>query len=88
MLHETDVAKQRALAYQFDQRVLGEQAHYIHTYWWNRIVPYRSYMHGWKIGPSHYTNQDLSTIWLAPPKCDECSAAAPNGEKRAETTAK
>jgi peptide/nickel transport system substrate-binding protein len=88
MLHETDVAKQRALAYQFDTRVLGEQAHYIHTYWWNRIVALRSYVHGWKIGPSHYTNQDLSTIWLAPPKCDECSAAAPNGEKRAEATAK
>jgi peptide/nickel transport system substrate-binding protein len=88
MLHETDVAKQRALAYQFDTRVLGEQAHYIHTYWWNRIVPLRSYVHGWKIGPSHYTNQDLSTIWLAPPKCDECSAAAPNGGRRAEATAK
>jgi peptide/nickel transport system substrate-binding protein len=88
MLHETDVAKQRALAYQFDTRVLGEQAHYIHTYWWNRIVALRSYVHGWKIGPSHYTNQDLSTIWLAPPKCDECSAAAPKGEKRAEATVK
>jgi peptide/nickel transport system substrate-binding protein len=88
MLHETDVAKQRTLAYQFDKRVLGEQVHYIHTYWWNRIVPLRSYVHGWKIGPSHYTNQDLSTIWLAPPKCDECAAAAPNGEKRADATAK
>jgi hypothetical protein len=88
ILHETDVAKQRALAYQFDTRVLGEEAHYIHTFWWNRIVPYRSYMHGWKIGPSHYSNQDLSTIWLAPPKCNECSVAAPNGEKHAAATAK
>ena len=88
MLHETDVAKQHALAYQFDERVLGEEAHYIHTFWWNRIVPYRSYMHGWKIGPSHYSNQDLSTIWLAPPKCDECSATPPNGQKHAEATTK
>ena len=64
--------------------VLDVGAHYIHTYWWNRLVPLRSYVHGWKIGPSHYANQDLSTIWLAPPKCDECSAAAPNGQKRAE----
>ncbi|MBV9587624.1 MAG: hypothetical protein JO213_22320 [Alphaproteobacteria bacterium] len=88
MLHETDVAKQRALAYDFDKRVLGEEAHYIHTYWWNRIEPLRSYVHGWKIGPSHYANQDLSTIWLAPPKCDECAAAAPSGEKHAETTTK
>jgi peptide/nickel transport system substrate-binding protein len=86
MLHETDVPKQRALAYEFDKRVLGEEAHYIHTFWWNRIVPYRSYMHGWKIGPSHYANQDLSTIWLAPPKCDECSATPPNGQKHAEVS--
>jgi peptide/nickel transport system substrate-binding protein len=84
MLHETDAAKQRALAYEFDKRVLGEEAHYIHTFWWNRIVPYRSYMHGWKVGPRHYSNQDLSTIWLAPPKCDQCSATSPNGQKHAE----
>jgi ABC-type transport system substrate-binding protein len=88
MLHETDVAKQRVLAYQFDKRVLDEEVHYIHSYWWNRLVPLRSYVHGWKIGPSHYANQDLSTIWLAPPQCDECSAAGPNGERRAEATAK
>jgi peptide/nickel transport system substrate-binding protein len=88
MLHETDVAKQRTLAYQFDERVLDEEAHYIHSYWWNRLVPLRSYVRGWKIGPSHYANQDLSTVWLAPPKCDVCSATGPNGERRAEATAK
>ena len=32
--------------------------------WWYRIVPYRSYVKGWKISPSHYVNQDLATIWL------------------------
>ncbi len=74
MLHETDVAKQRALAFQFDKRVLSEEAHYIHSYWWQRIVPLRSYVHGWKIGPSHYSNQDLGTIWLSPPECGECAA--------------
>jgi peptide/nickel transport system substrate-binding protein len=88
MLHETDVAKQRALAYQFDQRVLGDQVHYLHTYWWNRLVPLRSYVHGWRIGPSHYMNQDLSTVWLAPPKCGKCAATPPSGETRAAATAK
>ncbi|HEY1260967.1 MAG TPA: ABC transporter substrate-binding protein, partial [Stellaceae bacterium] len=88
LLHETDVGKQRALAYQFDQRVLGDQVHYIHTYWWNRLVPLRSYVHGWKIGPSHYMNQDLSTVWLAPPKCGACAASPPNGEQRAAATEK
>jgi peptide/nickel transport system substrate-binding protein len=31
---------------------------------WNRIIPHRSYLKGWKISPSHYINQDLATIWL------------------------
>jgi peptide/nickel transport system substrate-binding protein len=74
MLHETDLAKQRTLMYQFNKDVLGDQAHYIHTFWWQRIVPLRSYVHGWKIGPSHYSNQDLGTIWLSPPECGECTA--------------
>jgi hypothetical protein len=43
---------------------------------------------GWKIGPSHYLNQDLGTVWLAPPQCGECSAAPPNGEKHVEATGK
>ncbi|MBO0737342.1 MAG: hypothetical protein J2P48_12335, partial [Alphaproteobacteria bacterium] len=73
MLRETDITKQRALMYQFVRRVLGEQAHFILTFWWNRIVPLRSYVNGWKIGPSHYLNQDLSTIWLSPPHCGECT---------------
>jgi peptide/nickel transport system substrate-binding protein len=73
LLHETDLAKQRELAYQFDKQVLDEGAHYIHSFWWGRLVPLRSYVHGWKIGPSHYSNQDLSTIWLAPPYCGECT---------------
>jgi peptide/nickel transport system substrate-binding protein len=72
MLHETDAAKQRALMLQFNKRVLDEEAHYIHSFWWNRLVPLRSYVHGWKIGPSHYTNQDLATVWLDPPHCGTC----------------
>ena len=46
------------------------QAHEFPMLWWYRMIPERSYVHGWKIGPSHYINQDLSNIWL-----DE----APNG---------
>jgi peptide/nickel transport system substrate-binding protein len=84
MLHASDLTKQRALAFQFDKRVLGQEAHYIQTYWWQRIEPARSYMHGWKIGPSHYANQDLSTIWLSSPNCGKCTSKpvmAQNGGK-------
>jgi peptide/nickel transport system substrate-binding protein len=64
MLHETDFPKQRALMRQFEKHVLDDEAHEIFLLWWYRMVPYRSYVKGWKISPSHYLNQDLATVWL------------------------
>ncbi len=64
MVRETDFAKQRALMRQFEKRVLDTEAHEIFLLWRYRIVPYRSYVKGFKISPSHYVNQDLATIWL------------------------
>lgn len=64
MLHETDMKKLRTQMREFETYVLDTQVHEIMTPWWHRIVPYRSYVKGWKISPSHYINQDLSTIWL------------------------
>ncbi|HVH77557.1 MAG TPA: ABC transporter substrate-binding protein [Stellaceae bacterium] len=63
-LHETEPAKQRAAMYNFAKYVMDDQAHKMMILWWYRIVPYRSYVKGWKISPSHYVNQDLSNIWL------------------------
>jgi peptide/nickel transport system substrate-binding protein len=64
MLHETDPAKQRALMHQFEKYMLDEQAHEIWALWWHRIVPYRSYLKGFKIAPTHFINQDLARLWL------------------------
>jgi peptide/nickel transport system substrate-binding protein len=64
MLHETDPAKQRQLMRNFEKHTLDDQVHNITTLWWNRVVPHRSYVKGWKISPSHFLNQDLATIWL------------------------
>jgi peptide/nickel transport system substrate-binding protein len=64
MLRETDFARQRDLMRQFEKRVLDTEAHEIFLLWRYRIVPYRSYVKGWKVSPSHYVNQDLATIWL------------------------
>jgi peptide/nickel transport system substrate-binding protein len=44
--------------------VLDEQAHTFPSLWWYRIIPHRSVVRGWKIGPSHYLNQDLANVWL------------------------
>jgi peptide/nickel transport system substrate-binding protein len=64
MLRETDPLKQRALMRQFEKYLLDDQAHEIWLLWWYRIVPYRSYVKGWKIAPTHFINQNLARIWL------------------------
>ena len=64
MLHETDPARQRALMRRFEINVLDDEAHAIWVLWWHRIVPYRSYVRGFRISPTHFINQDLATIWL------------------------
>jgi len=64
MLHETDPAKQHALMYDFAKDVMDTQAHELMILWWYRIVPYRAYVKGWKVSPSHYINQDLANIWF------------------------
>jgi peptide/nickel transport system substrate-binding protein len=64
LLRETDPAKQRVLMRQYETRIVDTEAHEFPMLWWNRMIPERSYVHGWKIGPSHYINQDLSNIWL------------------------
>jgi peptide/nickel transport system substrate-binding protein len=64
LLHETDPQKQHEEMTQFQKLVMDTQAHAMMVVWWNRIMPYRSYVKGWKISPSHYINQDLATIWL------------------------
>jgi peptide/nickel transport system substrate-binding protein len=64
MLVETDNTKQRLLMRKFENHVLNDEAHELFLLWWYRMVPYRSYVEGWKISPSHYLNQDLATVWL------------------------
>jgi len=64
MLHETDPAKQRAATRAFETYMLDTQAHAAMGLWWHRIVPYRSYVKGFKIAPTHFVNQDLARIWL------------------------
>ncbi|HEX5454972.1 MAG TPA: ABC transporter substrate-binding protein [Stellaceae bacterium] len=64
MLHENDPQKQKAAMHAFSKWVMDTQAHATKVLWWNRIVPYHSYVKGFKISPSHYLNMDLSTIWL------------------------
>ncbi|GAB4230063.1 MAG: hypothetical protein Kow0032_11710 [Methyloligellaceae bacterium] len=56
--------EQRKLMRAYEKRAISDQAHIAITLWWYRIIPHRSYVKGWKIGPSHYLNQQLDNVWL------------------------
>jgi len=50
---------------EFEKRLLDEEAHYLNTIQWHRIVPHNSRVKGWTITPSHYLNGQLDRVWLA-----------------------
>jgi len=62
---EQDPEKRKQLIWQFEKRVLDEQAYVALTPWWQRIIPHSSKMQGWNILPSHYLNQQLDNVWLS-----------------------
>jgi len=51
---------------QMEKRAIAEQAYQFPILWWQRVIPHSSRLKGWKIGPSHYVNQDLRDVWLGP----------------------
>jgi peptide/nickel transport system substrate-binding protein len=59
-----DPKEQRALMREMEKLTLDTHANAFITLWWNRIIPHRSYVKGWKISPSHYLNQSLDNVWL------------------------
>jgi ABC-type transport system substrate-binding protein len=49
-----------------EKRLLDEEVHYIFTFQWHRIVPHNARLKGWTITPSHFLNNQLDTVWVAP----------------------
>ena len=48
-----------------ERRLLDEEAHYLYTLQWHRVVPHSAKVRGWTITPSHFLNNQLDTVWLA-----------------------
>jgi peptide/nickel transport system substrate-binding protein len=59
MLRSVDVKEQKKLMLDLTKLTLDTHANQFQVLWWNRIIAHRSYVKGWKIGPSHYLNQAL-----------------------------
>src|SRR5438105_2943165 len=62
---QTDPAQRVKLVGDIERYAMDEKAYQYPVLWWYRIIPYLSMVRGWKIGSNHYTNQDLTTVWLA-----------------------
>ena len=60
-----DIKDRLPLLRRIEKRALVDQAYQFPVLWWQRIVPHSGRLKGWKIGPSHYVNQDLRDVWLA-----------------------
>jgi peptide/nickel transport system substrate-binding protein len=60
-----DPEERKKIIREFERRLLDEEAHYLYTLQWHRIIPHSSKVHGWTITPSHYLNQQLDTVWLS-----------------------
>src|SRR2546430_4726925 len=60
----TDREERRKLIREFEKRLLDEEAHYIYTLQWHRIVPHNARVRGWTITPSHFLNNQLDTVSL------------------------
>jgi peptide/nickel transport system substrate-binding protein len=60
----TSPDERKQLIREFEKRLLDEEAHYLLTLQWHRIVPHSAKVKGWQITPSHYLNNQLDTVWL------------------------
>jgi len=61
----TSVEARKKYIRAFEKRLLDEEAHYLMTLQWHRIIPHSSKVHGWTVTPSHYLNNTLDTVWLS-----------------------
>lgn len=61
----TGVEERKKIIREFEKRLLDDQAHYLLTLQWHRIIPHSSKLKGWTITPSHYLNNTLDTVWLS-----------------------
>lgn len=64
LTREADEDRQREIIREYEKLILDEDASQHITLWWYKINPYRSYVKGWEIPPSHYLANQLDHVWL------------------------
>jgi peptide/nickel transport system substrate-binding protein len=61
----SDIEERKKYIREFEKRLIDEEAHYLYTLQWHRIIPHNAKVKGWTVTPSHYLNNQLDTVWLA-----------------------
>jgi len=61
---EIDPEQRKKLVREFEKRLVDDEAHYLYSLIWYRIVPHSAKLKGWTITPSHFLNQQLDQVWL------------------------
>jgi peptide/nickel transport system substrate-binding protein len=69
----TSDPRRRARMVRDFERQAMTQAYAVPILWWNRIIANSTRLKGWTITPSHYLNQDLADVWLAPAQSNACA---------------
>ena len=60
-----DMEERKRYIREFEKRLLDDEAHYLYTLQWHRIIPHNAKVKNWTITPSHYLNDQLDAVWLA-----------------------
>jgi len=61
----TNPEERKRLVREFEKRLLDDEARYLMTLQWHRIIPHSAKVKGWTVTPSHYLNNTLDTVWLS-----------------------
>jgi peptide/nickel transport system substrate-binding protein len=60
-----DPEERKKFVREFEKRLVDDEAHYLYSLVWYRIVPHSAKLRGWTITPSHFLNQQLDQVWLS-----------------------
>src|SRR6266508_2588279 len=60
-----DLEERKRYIRELEKRLIDDEAHYLYTLQWHRIIPHNAKVKNWTVTPSHYLNKQLDTVGLS-----------------------
>jgi len=60
-----DLEERKRYIRELEKRLIDDEAHYLYTLQWHRIIPHNAKVKNWTVTPSHYLNNQLDAVWLS-----------------------